>query len=103
MDQYSTGYAEGWNDCIAFMMQYGNAPRPFIRGGMGMGGMQGGFAPMPQEQEKPKRKGKVSAYNRRLGKAIKDLTARHKTKAGKWKKGWSQKRMMQAAHKAAKR
>ncbi len=60
------------------------------------------FPPTPP-QPAEKKKGRVSAYNRRLGKAIKDLTARHKTKAGKWKKGWSQKRMMQAAHKAAKR
>ena len=49
------------------------------------------------------KKRKPSAYNKRLGKAIKDLTARHKLKSGKWRKGWNQKRMMKAAHKAAKR
>lgn len=58
------------------------------------------FPPAPPA---PKKKRKPSAYNRRLGREIKALTARHKTKAGKWKKGWSQKRMMKAAHKAAKR
>ena len=50
-----------------------------------------------------KKKRQPSAYNRRLGKAIKDLTKRHKLKSGKWRKGWSQKLMMKAAHKAAKR
>lgn len=59
------------------------------------------FPPTPPAPVKKKRK--ASAYNRRLGREIKSLTARHKTKAGKWKKGWSQKRMMKAAHKAAKR
>jgi hypothetical protein len=56
-----------------------------------------------QRRAQPKPKRKPSAYNKRLGREIKALTKRYKTKAGKWKKGWSQKRMMKAAHKAAKR
>ena len=54
-------------------------------------------------QDSPKKKRKVSPYHKRLGREIKALRKRHMTKAGKWKKGWSQKRMMEQAHKAAKR
>lgn len=50
---------------------------------------------------KPKRR--VSAYHKRLGREIKALRARHLLKNGKWRKGWSQRKMMQAAHKAAKK
>lgn len=56
----------------------------------------------PEAVAMPKKKRKVSAYHKRLGREIKALRKRHMTKAGKWKKGWSQKRMMKAAHKAAK-
>tara|TARA_Y100000593_G_scaffold60585_1_gene112354 strand:- start:271 stop:576 length:306 start_codon:yes stop_codon:yes gene_type:complete len=101
MDTYTTGYKEGWNDALMFMEHYGTAPRPFM----------GGFAATPSPSnpqphaapQPPKKKRKPSAYNKRLGRAIKDLTKRHKLKSGKWRKGWSQKRMMKAAHKAAKR
>ena len=51
----------------------------------------------------PKRPRKVSAYHKRLGRAIKALRAKHLLKSGKWRKGWNQKKMMKAAHKVAKR
>ena len=50
----------------------------------------------------PSRPRKVSAYHKRLGREIKRLTKAHKTKAGKWKKGWNQKRLMKTAHRNTK-
>ena len=48
-------------------------------------------------------KRKVSAYHRRLGIILRRLKKRHTLKNGKWRKGWTQKRLMKAAHKEAKR
>jgi len=53
-------------------------------------------------EAKPKKR-KVSAYHKRLGRAIKALRAKHLLKNGKWRKGWSQRKMMKAAHRAAKK
>lgn len=53
------------------------------------------------ESEKPKRK--VSAYHKRLGTILKRLKKKHTLKNGSWRKGWSQTRLMKAAHKEAKR
>lgn len=95
MASYMAGYREGWLDAQAQNMQTGS-----------VGGLPDyipGAQPLPQPVADVPKKRKPSAYNKRLGKAIKDLTARHKLKSGKWRKGWSQKRMMKAAHKAAKR
>ena len=52
-------------------------------------------------EAKPKRK--VSAYHKRLGIILKRLKKKHTLKNGKWRKGWSQRRLMNAAHKEAKR
>jgi hypothetical protein len=49
----------------------------------------------------PIKKRKVSAYHKRLGRAIKSLRAKHLLKNGKWRKGWNQRKMMKAAHKIA--
>ena len=94
---YMIGYQEGFADALRMqsqpMNQFG------VPTGSNLGMMQASIPEPPVE----KKKRKPSAYNKRLGKAIKDLTKRHKLKSGKWRKGWSQKRMMKAAHKAAKR
>lgn len=50
---------------------------------------------------KPKRK--ASAYNKRVGAALRRLKKQHTLKNGKWRKGWNQKRLMKAAHAAAKK
>ena len=50
----------------------------------------------------PRKPRKVSAYHKRLGREIKRLRRLHITKAGKWKKGWNQKRLMKTAHKNTK-
>jgi len=52
---------------------------------------------------KVKRPRKVSAYHRRLGVILKRLKKKHTLKSGKWRKGWSQRRLMKAAHKEAKK
>jgi hypothetical protein len=46
---------------------------------------------------------KASAYQKRVGKHMRALNKKAKTKAGKWKKGWNAKRVMKQAHKLAKR
>tara|TARA_Y100001973_G_C5120364_1_gene292393 strand:+ start:408 stop:716 length:309 start_codon:yes stop_codon:yes gene_type:complete len=95
---YQMGYTDGFRDAQRTFAPMSLSP---------MQGMQGFAEPLRPSAMQPAppapAKRKPSAYNRRLGREIKALTARHKTKAGKWKKGWSQKRMMKAAHKAAKR
>ncbi len=90
------GYNEGWRDALRMTNQGPFVdPRAF-----------GGHGPLPQftsvqeKAEKPKRK--CSAYSKRVGREIKKLNKAHKS-GGKFKKGWNQKRLMKAAHKAAKR
>lgn len=46
---------------------------------------------------------KASAYSKKVGRLMKMLNKKGKTKAGKWKKGWSQKRVMKEAHRLAKK
>ena len=101
-DGYADGYTMGYNAAMmsaspAQFSPHGGGPTRTTLPHLGVHGMS--FEPL----EAPKKKRKASAYNKRLGKAIKDLTKRHKLKSGKWRKGWNQKRMMKAAHKAAKR
>jgi len=52
--------------------------------------------------ERAPNKRKVSSYHKKLGREIKRLRRMHLTKAGKWKKGWSQKRLMKTAHRNTK-
>jgi len=90
---YMAGYREGWLDAQAY-----NTMRVDVAG---TGGLD--FTPAAQplrDVAKPKRK--VSAYHKRLGREIKRLRRMHLTKAGKWKKGWNQKRLMKTAHKNTK-
>jgi len=45
----------------------------------------------------------ASAYNKRLGAAIRRLNKRAKKKDGDYRKGWSRAKIFKAAHKEAKR
>ena len=88
---YQMGYEAGYQAAL----QWGSMATLQMRQELRPAPIQG-----PAPPPKPKRK--VSAYHKRLGREIKALRKRHMTKAGKWKKGWSQKRMMKTAHKNAK-
>ena len=44
-----------------------------------------------------------SAYNKRLGSALKRLNKRARKKDGSYRKGWNAKKVMRMAHKEAKR
>ena len=90
------GWQDGYHAAIS-RQQFGNL-NPMDQ--LAMEGLATVNTP-PTPASKPKRK--VSAYHKKLGREIKALRKRHMTKAGKWKKGWSQKRMMKTAHKNAKR
>lgn len=46
---------------------------------------------------------KASAYQKRVGRHMRALNRKAKTKAGKWKKGWSARRVMKEAHRLAKK
>jgi len=97
---FQDGYDQGFRDGILnSAMAGGHRPTPFTMPRSSYDQPQWDTA--PAAPIKPKRK--VSAYHKRLGREIKALRKRHMTKAGKWKKGWSQKRMMKQAHKNAKR
>ena len=52
---------------------------------------------------KSKVKKKVSAYNRRYAAAFRKLKNRHTLKSGKYRSGWNFKKLVKAAHKAAKK
>jgi len=80
-DDYRRGYRDGWQDAGG-----GSSPRA----------VQG-------TPERPPKKRKVSAYHKRLGSILKSLKKKHTLKSGKWRKGWSQRRLMKAAHKEAKK
>jgi len=100
-DEYWRGYADGhtagWME--AAMMARADNPG-FYAGASGMLPTQGPNVLATPVVSKPKRK--VSAYHKRLGREIKRLRRLHLTKAGKWKKGWNQKRLMKTAHKNTK-
>ena len=104
---YSQGFQEATDSMVATygLDMQGWGPVPMARGGIvtrptiAMLGERGPEAVIPLQKVKRK----ASAYSKRVGREIKRLNKAHKTKAGKWKKGWSQKRLMKAAHKAAKR
>jgi len=51
---------------------------------------------------KPKRKGIVSAYNRKFGRELKAIRKRHMLKSGKWRSGWDAKKAMALAHKKSR-
>ena len=51
----------------------------------------------------PKKKRKVSQYQKEFGRQMKRLKAQHTLKNGSLRRGWTPKRLMNAAHKAAKR
>ena len=51
----------------------------------------------------PKKKRKVSAYQREFGRQYKRLKGRHTLKNGSMRKGWTPKRLMSSAHTAAKK
>jgi len=55
------------------------------------------------EPAKKKVKRTASAYQKRVGKAIKQLRKAHTKKNGDFKKGWDMRRIMTSAHKKAKR
>ena len=97
---YRVGYEEGYRaaERDIFMRNYmGNPSNPMEA----MATNPSMSIPAPPTPSKSKRK--VSPYHKRLGKAIKALRAKHLLKNGKWRKGWNQKKMMKAAHKAAKK
>jgi len=50
-----------------------------------------------------KAKRKASAYSRRYGAAYRRIRKQHTLKNGKLRKGWSHKKIVKAAHAAAKR
>ncbi|HIB67308.1 MAG TPA: hypothetical protein EYO33_19925 [Phycisphaerales bacterium] len=89
---YMMGFMDGSQDALGMVERIQGVPatEPWTVGSMD-----------PQAPPKPKRK--VSTYHKRLGREIKALRAKHLLKTGKWRKGWSQKKMMKAAHKAAKK
>lgn len=104
-DGYGKGYDDGAKAILAdygiqAMAGGGMVTRPTLAM-LGEAGPEMVVPMTPQRAVKPKRK--VSAYHKRLGKAIKTLRKRHLLKSGKWRKGWSQKKIMKAAHKIAKR
>jgi len=45
----------------------------------------------------------ATAGSRKLGKALKKVNAKARTKSGKFKKGWTQTRVMKEAHKMKRR
>ena len=53
--------------------------------------------------KKAKRSRAPSAYNKRLGAAIKRLNKRAKKKDGNYRKGWSRSKVFKLAHKEARR
>jgi len=66
---------------------------------------QSHHAPSPIHQShvaKPKRKGIVSAYNRKFGRELKAIRKRHMLKSGKWRSGWDAKKAMAQAHKKSR-
>lgn len=97
---YNRGFEDGYRQAELQMMNAGLMQQtgPTIPPVAMMQGFTETLPPMPA-----KRKRKVSPYHRRLGKAIKALRAKHLLKNGKWRKGWNQRRMMKAAHTAAKK
>ena len=56
-----------------------------------------------EARSKPKRTRAPSAYNKRLGTALKRLNKRARKKDGSYRKGWSAKKVMRMAHKEVKR
>ena len=50
----------------------------------------------------PKKKRKVSQYQKEFGRQMKRLKKQHTLKNGSLRRGWTPKRLMNAAHKAAK-
>jgi len=61
------------------------------------------MAPSMASVAKPKRRGIISAYNKRFGRELKAIRKRHLLKSGKWRKGWDGRKAMNQAHKAARR
>ncbi len=97
-NSYFAGYREGWADALKYTTTGSIFGQPW-------GPPQPSPQSLPTNPEtytpkKPKRK--CSAYSKRLGREIKKLNKKHKS-GDKFKKGWNQKRLMKAAHKAAKR
>jgi len=90
------GYREGYHDGLMRGMEgAGMNPRGMMEQGLE-------FRSFGNPEAAPKPKRKVSAYHKKLGREIKRLRRLHLTKAGKWKKGWSQRRLMKTAHKNTK-
>lgn len=87
-DDWQRGFAEGWKAAEEwrFGRQMTKPSEKFFES---------------SRKTKPKRK--VSAYHKRLGVIIKRLKKKHTLKSGKWRKGWTQRRLMKTAHKEAKK
>jgi hypothetical protein len=104
-DGYGKGYDDGARAVLADVgitqMAMGGMVNTPTLAMLGEAGPEMVIPMTPQRAIKPKRK--VSAYHKRLGRAIKALRAKHLLKNGKWRKGWNQKKLMKAAHKAAKK
>jgi hypothetical protein len=88
-DGYAAGYRAAWMHAYA---------EPVIRDAI-----VSGPAGPSRARSAPKRRRAPSAYNKRLGAAIKRLNKRAKKKDGDYRKGWSRSKVFKMAHKEAKR
>jgi len=87
-DGFAAGYRAGLRDA-----------ERIVSTGERYGAVRGAARPA----SKPKRTRAPSAYNKRLGRALKRLNKRARLKSGKYRKGWNAKKVMRLAHKEAKK
>lgn len=98
MGAWEDGFAAGWSAGLAAAYEPGSRNAHML--------LSRGRAPPEQRSKtraKPKRTRAPSAYNKRLGAAIRRINKRAKKKDGDYRKGWSRSKVFKMAHKEARR
>ncbi len=93
MGAWEDGFAAGWDKAMEVASRLG--PR-FIE-------PEARRSRAVRAPARPKRTRAPSAYNKRLGRALKKYNKMARLKSGAYRKAWSAKRVMKLAHKEAKK
>ena len=101
MGAWEDGFAAGWAACHGELVLH-PASREAREGVREMRSHQREWRAI-RAVPKRKRTRAPSAYNKRLGAAIKRINKRAKKKDGNYRKGWSRSKVFKMAHKEARR
>jgi hypothetical protein len=94
---YRDGYADGFANGYAQGLMASGVSMDQIPGRAGAE-----IPTLPGSATQPKKR-KASAYAKRYGAAYRRIRRKHTLKNGKLRKGWTHKKIVKAAHAAAKR